>query len=230
MHRSSVRPVGTIGRHQTSCPLAAKVNGLVRMTRSGGPNWSAKAHLLGSANLTGGGRSAGLPRGAPLSTQRAIVWICSLAEPEVVLQLLDADVAVVPIRRHLARQHLLLDRAGPGTHLLVGRERHRSDRAGLVALLTVLLEDGGDVSCKRDGRGVGARLLSHGRGPRYENGKERQPSCLSAYPHARGDPTEEGGRHTGTSPTRFYREEGFRGSAGLLQFVPNAYSACVVRT
>src|SRR5688572_27204397 len=60
MHRSLVRPVATTGRHHLSCPVAGRVYGLDATTRSGAPNSSAKAHLVGSGDWTGGGRSARL--------------------------------------------------------------------------------------------------------------------------------------------------------------------------
>ena len=41
MHRSSVRPDGTIGRHQTSDPSAGTEYGFVLITRSGGPKSSS---------------------------------------------------------------------------------------------------------------------------------------------------------------------------------------------
>ena len=48
------------------------------MMRSGGPPYnSAKFQTLSSAHVTGGGMSLGSPFGAPPSTQRTIVSICS---------------------------------------------------------------------------------------------------------------------------------------------------------
>src|SRR6187401_217044 len=52
--------------------------------------------------------------------------------------------------RHLARDHALPDRAGPGARFLEGDEGHRRDGIRLMALLALLLEDGGDVL--REGR------------------------------------------------------------------------------
>ena len=47
-------------------------------TRSGSPPiWPARRQTSSAGHAMGGGRSAGLPRGAPTSTQAAIVAICS---------------------------------------------------------------------------------------------------------------------------------------------------------
>ena len=99
-----------------------------------------------------------------------------LAQAQVVLQLLDADVAIVAIGRHLARHHLLLDRTRPRARLLIGHQRHRSDRIGLMALLTVLLEDRRNVFGKRD-RGRGGGLLSGGLGREEDRAAENEKRC-----------------------------------------------------
>ncbi len=99
-----------------------------------------------------------------------------LAQPQVVLELLDADVAVVAVRRHLARQHLLLDRTRPGPRFLVGHQRHRPDRVGLMALLAVLLEDRRNVFGKRD-RGRGGGLLSRRLGRKEDRTAENEKRC-----------------------------------------------------
>ena len=80
--RSSVRPVSMIGCHHWSWPSALCVQGSEAITRSG---WrskrSARCQTSPSGQSAGGGRSAGLPRGAPASTQRATVSIsASLSE------------------------------------------------------------------------------------------------------------------------------------------------------
>ena len=55
------------------------VYGVEWMTRSGGPpKRSAKFHTSSSANTAGGGRSAGLPCGAPASTHSTMVSISAL--------------------------------------------------------------------------------------------------------------------------------------------------------
>ena len=130
MHRSLVSPVGTTGRHHTSCPSAGRVNGLVRTTTSGGPNWAANAHSLRIRETSAPAENQpGLPRGAPVSTPPPCNRLnLGLAQPQVVLQILDADVAIVPIRRHLAQNDLLLDRPSPRAHFIEGRQRHRSKR------------------------------------------------------------------------------------------------------
>ena len=93
------------------------------------------------------------------------------AQPQVVLQLLDAD-AVVAIGRHLAGHHLGLDRPGPRPHFLVGLQRHRADVAGTVAALAVLLQQ------RRDVLGEGHRRRG-GRGRLREEGRDRgrQEQC-----------------------------------------------------
>src|SRR5436190_19038051 len=75
--RGSLRPVGTVGLHQTSCPTAGIVYGGDLMIKSGGPNFAASCHLLSSGHCFGDGMSFGSPFGAPVSTHRRIVAICS---------------------------------------------------------------------------------------------------------------------------------------------------------
>ena len=74
-----------------------------------------------------------------------------LAQPEVVLQVLNTDVAVVPIGRHLTQHHTILNRPGPGTNFLVGHKRHRSHRVRPVARLTAPLKNRSYVlgKCRR---------------------------------------------------------------------------------
>ena len=43
--------------------------------------------------------------------------------------------------RHLLDQHRLLDRFRPGTRLLISQQRHRTNFAGAVAFLAILLQD-----------------------------------------------------------------------------------------
>src|SRR4029450_483464 len=73
-----------------------------------------------------------------------------LAGRRVVLTLVHANARIDVRWRHLARDHALPDRAGPGARFLEGDERHRRDGIRLMALLALLLEDGGDVL--REGR------------------------------------------------------------------------------
>ena len=75
-----------------------------------------------------------------------------LGQPEVVFEVLNADVAVVPIGRHLAQHHAILDRPGPGAHFLIIHERHRSYRVRPVARLAALLKNRCDVlgKCRRN--------------------------------------------------------------------------------
>src|SRR6202035_2475725 len=117
-----------------------------------------------------------------------------VSERHVVLEFLYADAAVDVPRRHLTRRHTLLDGGRPGTHFLIGDERHRRDRVRLMALLTVLLQNRGDVLGKgnpplRRGH-VGRRLRSRRRHSRHHGDKRRK-----------NDPnrTEVDGLHGGTS-------------------------------
>ena len=159
MQRSLVTPVGTIGRHHVSWPRAGSVNGFVLTMTSGGPNVFANAHSLGSGKVMGAGRSARIAqRGSAIDPARNGLDF-GLGEPQVVLQVLDADMAVVAVWRHLAGHDLLLDRARPRPHFFEGRERHRPDRAGLMALLTVLLKNGRDITREGYLRGASSRLL-----------------------------------------------------------------------
>ena len=75
---------------------------------------------------------------------------------------------------------LLLDRARPRPHLLVGHQRHRRGRARMMALLTGPLEDRQDVLGERGGWLTGGRrsaaLRLHGRAGRTAAARgERQP-------------------------------------------------------
>ena len=77
-----------------------------------------------------------------------------LAQRDVVLVVLDADVALDEPRGHRAA---LVAQSGPGldgprvgAHLGVGEQRHRGHRRGPVALLAALLEDRRDVPRERD--------------------------------------------------------------------------------
>ena len=67
-------PIGTVGisPHQSGA-FAFTSTSVVLTIRSGSP----MVHRVVSFQTTGGGMSAGLPRGAPLSAQRAIIAISS---------------------------------------------------------------------------------------------------------------------------------------------------------
>ena len=71
-----------------------------------------------------------------------------LGQSEVVFEVLNTDVAVVPIRRHLTRYHAILNRPGPGAHFLIIHERHRSYRVRPMARLAALLKNRHDVLIK----------------------------------------------------------------------------------
>src|SRR2546425_5265951 len=70
MYRSSFTPVGTspIGPHLSGDDSGISTSGLLTI-KSGSPS----CHFDASANTRGGGMSAGLPRGDPLSTHVAIL-------------------------------------------------------------------------------------------------------------------------------------------------------------
>ena len=75
IQRGSVSGTSTIGRKNASCPTAGMVNGTERTTRSGGPSSDSRRNRSPLGHSSGGGMSAGLPSGAPLSTQRTTVSI-----------------------------------------------------------------------------------------------------------------------------------------------------------
>ena len=93
--------------------------------------------------------SAGLPRGAPLSTHFAIVAISSSLSDGSSLNFwmpmffstnhggMTPARAPSPVRVLIARAH--------GRDLFIGRQRHRRDAARVVAVLTAALQDGSDV-------------------------------------------------------------------------------------
>src|SRR5213593_4728704 len=70
MYRSSFSPLGTspIGPHLSGDDSGISTSGLLTI-KSGSPS----CHFDASANTRGGGMSAGLPRGDPLSTHVAIL-------------------------------------------------------------------------------------------------------------------------------------------------------------
>ena len=97
------------------------------MTRSGGPKPSfTPFHSLSVTSGLAGGMilRIALRRSAVDPADDRVDLL--VGERHVVLELLDADAAVDVPRRHLARRHALLDRAGPGTRFL---ERDRATSA-----------------------------------------------------------------------------------------------------
>ena len=102
------------------------------------------------------------------------------AQRDVALVVLDADVLLdVPGRHHVGLADppgAVLDGPRPGPHVLVGQQRHRRHRLGLVAVLAAPLEDGRDVAVVGDvglvpGPG-GGRRGGHGDGGGAQAGRE----------------------------------------------------------
>jgi hypothetical protein len=81
-----------------------------------------------------------------------------VGERRVVLELLDADVALDVPGRHDAVHDAGLDGARPRPHVLVGHERHRRVGPGPMTRLTRPLNDRRDVPGVGDGRGRRGRL------------------------------------------------------------------------
>ena len=101
------------------------------------------------ATCFGAGMSFGSPCGAPASTHRTIVSICSSVSERSFLNFWMPTRLVDVPRRHLPVGDAGLDRARPRPRLLVGHERHRRDRIGPVARFALLLEDRRDVLGER---------------------------------------------------------------------------------
>ena len=76
IQRASGMPSNSmVGFHHWSCPLAVTVYGVELTTRSGWPSVLSSSHSDAGGQSIGGGRSAGLPSGAPASTHRTTVSI-----------------------------------------------------------------------------------------------------------------------------------------------------------
>ena len=117
-----------------------------------------RRHVGGVAARRAGGRPRGERFDLPIGERR------------VVLELPDADGPIDVPRRHLPRFDALLDRASPGTCVLVGQQRHRRDRTGAMAVLAGFLEDRRHVFRERD-------LGRRGRCGRDDAEKERDGVC-----------------------------------------------------
>jgi hypothetical protein len=83
-----------------------------------------------------------------------------VAQRHVVLEIVDADAHVDMPRRHLTRDDTLLDGTCPRARILIRDQRHRRDRIRLMALLTLVLENGRDVFAERHGPRSGISGLS----------------------------------------------------------------------
>ena len=153
--RGSVTGIGVSGLNQTSWPLAGIVYGVrfeneIRLRQTVWPVASRRR----SATALGGGMSLGSPSGAPASTQRAMVAICSSVSEISFWKLLNADRLVQVPGRHVAGHHPLLDGFGPRPGFFVGDQRHGRHRSVAMAVLAFFLKDRRDVFGER-WRGVG---------------------------------------------------------------------------
>src|SRR5882672_3979938 len=76
-------------------------------------------------------------------------------------------------RRHLAFGHDFANRLGPGAHVFVAQQRHRSDFARAMTYCAVLIQNRSNVFSESDGR---RRLIrSAGRPLKQENRTEDDP-------------------------------------------------------
>ena len=143
-----------------------------RSPTSGCPTTQPPAGNVGAA-----GRSASSPFAAPLSAHRTIVSMscCERLRSLAIFMLAGPGAP----RRHLAGHHLVLDRARPGPHVLVGDERHRRDLAGPMADDAVLVEDRRDVL--RERRRL--RPRRRGRADCREDDDDDRSECSSYVPH-----------------------------------------------
>ena len=182
------------------------------MIRSGGPNSSANVHSSTSSKPGGGGMSAGSPIRAPSSTQETIVLMASSGETPVRLEVLDAHVRVIGVRRHLPVGHSLADAARPRLDFLVRREPHGGDTTFPVADDAVLVDDGGDVAgvgrrhviiLGRDGGSLGLRLSLERKNRDQRDDGGSDPSLHSHVPlPPRVDETPELSARPLRSPAR----------------------------
>jgi hypothetical protein len=96
-----------------------------------------------------------------------------VAQREVVLVMLDADVLLDVPRRHraltAADRRAALDRRRVRARVLVGQERHRRQRVGPMAVLTAALQDRRDVFREGD--------LRSSRADRLPRERDRREQC-----------------------------------------------------
>ena len=162
------------------------------MIRSGSPI----CHSFGPAKWTGGGMSAGLPRGAPLSAHHASLRDLLRGQRQVALEPLDADVLLDVPGRHdvlvAPQPGPILHGARPRTRVLVGDQRHRRHRVGAVAALAAPLQDRRDVLGERDVLNVRRGLCVRGRGRRQQGRdhrrEQRRPETDAASSSCRNPP------------------------------------------
>src|SRR5438552_11189001 len=98
---------------------------------------------------------------APASTHFKMGVDLRIRQRAVILKLLDADGLVDMPWWHLASEHAFANGLGPGAHVLVRHQRHRSHRIRPMARLAFLLQYGGDILGEGDRRvrRFGARKL-----------------------------------------------------------------------
>ena len=129
--------IRTLRRHQVVRELDDQI-GLADLPLGRVREVDRRRHVLGVAPR----RAAVDPRGHERDLR--------IAQRGVVLELLDADVLVDVPGRHLAIDDAVPDRAGPGSDLLVGDQRHRGHLALAMAHLAGALQDRRDVLGERD--------------------------------------------------------------------------------
>ena len=104
------------------------------------------APLLERLELDGRRRVGGVPARGPGVDPAADGRDLRVGQRRVLLEPLDADVALDEPRRHLALRGLVADGPRPRPHLLVGQQRHRGHGARTMALLAGSLQDGQHVA------------------------------------------------------------------------------------
>ena len=147
------------------------------MIRSGGPNSSANVQSSTSSSPAAAACQPDPPSRALIDPGDDRVD-GFLGETPVRLEVLDADVRVIGVRRHLPLGHSLSDAARPRLDFLVSREPHGGDTTFPVADDAVLVDDGGDVA------GVGRRRVNHPRTRRRSPGPAPQPGTQKPRPGA----------------------------------------------
>ncbi len=136
----------TRGVHQLSRPLARYVEGIRADDEVGRPELRGETPLGSGGQLRRGRRVGGitLRRAGVRPGNDRLDLLCG--ERGVVLERLDADVAVDVPRRHLAGGDLRPDPSGVAPGGRVVEQREGPDSLGLVAFHAIRVEDLGHVS------------------------------------------------------------------------------------